>query len=148
MQFTASVALSEIIFLSFYCKSFFFRLQQRCLFLIYKQRNLFEKKITKPIISAVVGGQNWRPLHLPPKYYFRFISLVGYGLFLPQYSTHPQPNHGNLGQLLSPELNIIVVVQGFLKLNKLQCFNTFKICSNFYTIQCNGILLRICMFFL
>ena len=44
-----------------------------------KSRNLF-------VVSAVVWRQhlnkNWWHLHLPPKYYLRFISLVGYTLYL------------------------------------------------------------------
>ena len=50
--------------------------------LSYPLRSLQYKIPNLCVISAVVGGQHWRPLHLPPNYYFRFISLVSNILFL------------------------------------------------------------------
>ena len=44
------------------------------------------QKIMQPLrgfqlFLGVNTYENWRPFYLPPKYYFRFISLVGYTLF-------------------------------------------------------------------
>ena len=57
----------------------------------YTNNKINTKKITKPIhgFQLSLRGKIWRPLHwrphhLPPKYYLRFILLVGYTLYLPK----------------------------------------------------------------